>query len=97
MTHIHRYRSVYAGTTNERYRAGGSDIKGKRFNESPSLGSIKVSSCSALLRSGSRYVVSFNKDRATGIPYYNAIVLVSNNICNKIVYIYKLTPIRATD
>ena len=49
---------MYAGTTNERYRVGGSDIEGKGFNELPSLGSINVFSCSALLRSGSRDVVS---------------------------------------
>ena len=58
MTYIHRYCSLYAGTTNERYRVGGSDIEGKDFNELSSLGSIKVFSCSALLRSGSRDVVS---------------------------------------
>ena len=65
---------MYAGATNERYRVGGSDIEGKDFNELSSLGSIKVFSCSALLRSGSRDVVSL-KYRATEIPYYNVIVL----------------------
>ena len=74
---------MYAGAINERYRVGGSDIEEKGFNELSSLGSIKVFSCSALLRSGSRDVVSL-KYRATGISYYNVIVLC-NNVCNKIV------------
>ena len=66
---------MYAETTNERYRVGGSDIDGKGFNELSLLGSIKVFSCLPLLRSGSRDVVELQEN---GISLF----IVSNNyIC----------------